>query len=182
VKYRIVNPYNKLPEISFGKFYVDGNYVDGSPSVTKNNWLGVVMEKGTNEDALKSKLEKPLRVIPVIAQSAEDAYHLVLKNTGAVLPKRDTLDERIINDVTNRTGRFIDVQGGFPHGTDYALTVNAWPELKSQPAPADIDKDGMPDQWEKKHGLDSANPKDASLYTLSKQFTNIEVYINSLVP
>ena len=31
----------------------------------------------------------------------------VLKNAGAVLPTRDTLDERIINDVKNGTGNFI---------------------------------------------------------------------------
>jgi len=181
VKYRIVNPFNKLPEISFGKFYVDGNYVDGSPSVSKNNWLGVVMDKGSDADAMKSKLQKPLPVMPVNTQRAEDAYQLVLKNVGAVLPKRDSLDERIINDVKNRTGKFIDVQGGFPHGTDYHVTVNAWPGLKSLPAPTDKDQDGIPDQWEKNNGLDDSNPKDATLYSLSKQFTNIEVYINSLV-
>ena len=50
--------------------------------------------------------------------------------------KRDTLDERIINDVKNRTGKLIDVQGGYPHGTEYEKTVNAWPNLKSMPAPA----------------------------------------------
>ena len=182
VKYRIANPYSRLPGIPFGKYYVHGNYVDGSPEVTENNWLGVVMDKGTDTDAIKSKLQKPIRAIPVNSQRAEIAYRLVLKNTGAVLPKRDTLDERIINDVKNRTGGFIDVQGGFPHGTDYNQTINAWPALKSLPPPADKDRDGMPDEWEEKNGLDQTNPNDASFYKLSKYFTNIEVYMNSLVP
>ena len=181
VKFRIVNPFSKLPEIPFGNFYVDGNYIDGSSDVSQNNWLGVVMDKGTPADALKAKLINPIPVIHVTTQSAEDAYQLVLKNVGAVLPKRDTLDERIINDVINRTGRLIDVQGGFPHGTEYSQTVNAWPGLKSIPAPTDNDKDGMPDEWEKKNGLDQADSKDASFYTLQKHFTNIEVYLNSLV-
>jgi hypothetical protein len=114
-------------------------------------------------------------------QSAEDAYNAVLKNAGAVLPKRDTLDERIINDVKNRTGRFIDVQGGYLHGTAYELTVIAWPSLKSVPAFADSDKDGMPDDWEKKNRLDPNDPADAAGYKLDKIYTNIEVYINSLV-
>jgi hypothetical protein len=72
------------------------------------------------------------------------------------------------------------VQGGFPHGTDYELTVNAWPYLKSLPAPADTDKDGIPDEWEKKHGLNPGDINDASQYKLDKFYTNIEVYLNDI--
>ena len=75
----------------------------------------------------------------------------------------------------------IDVQGGFPHGTAYEATIHAWPTLQSLPAPADADRDGMPDEWEKKNGLNAGDPSDASSYSLSKLYTNIEVYINSLV-
>jgi hypothetical protein len=101
---------------------------------------------------------------------------------GAILPKRDTLDQRIINDVRNRLGRLIDVQGGYSHGIPYGETMNAWPSLKSATPPADTDKDGMPDEWEKKNGLNASDATDASTYNLHKDFTNIEVYINSLVP
>jgi hypothetical protein len=177
---KIVNPYNKLPAIPFGKFYVDGNYVDGSPEVTANNWLGVTMNNGTEADAVKAKLDVPFTAAGIKTSLASDAYNDVLKNAGAVLPARDTLDERIINDVKNGTGNFIDVQGGFAHGTAYELTVNAWPTLKSLPAPLDTDKDGMPDEWEKKKGLNINDAGDAAAYTLSKQYTNIEVYLNSL--
>lgn len=179
-KARIVNPYKKPPSIPFGKFYVDGNYVDGSPEVTADNWLGVTMNNGTAEDATASKLEKPFPVVEIKNESANDAYLSVLKFAGASY-KRDTLDERIIKDVKNRTGKFIDVQGGFPHGTDYELTINAWPELRSLPALMDTDKDGMPDVWEKKHGLNPNDAGDASSYKLSKTFTNIEVYLNGLI-
>jgi hypothetical protein len=181
VKYRIANPWNKPPSISFGKWYVNGNYVDGSPSVTKNNPDGVNLEKGTSDDKKILLTDQPFPSMEIETQSAEDAYNAVLKNAGAVLPKRDTLDERIINDVKNRTGRFIDVQGGYPHGTAYELTVIAWPSLKSVPAFADSDKDGMPDDWEKKNRLDPNDPADAAGYKLDKIYTNIEVYINSLV-
>lgn len=91
------------------------------------------------------------------------------------------MDERIVNDVRNRTGRFIDVQGGFPHGTAYVLTTRAWPALQTLPAPADKDNDGMPDDWEKQQGLDATDPSDAAQKKLHKQYTNIEVYINTLV-
>ncbi len=178
---RIVNPYNKLPAIPFGKFYVNGNYVDGSLEVTANNWLGVTMNNGTEADAAKAKLDLPFTAFGIKTSLASDAYKEVLKNAGAVLPTRDTLDERIINDVKNGTGRFIDVQGGFVHGTAYELTLNAWPTLNALPAPIDTDKDGMPDDWEKKNGLNINDAGDAAGYTLNKQYTNIEVYLNSLI-
>ena len=104
-----------------------------------------------------------------------------MKSAGASF-KRDTLDERIINDVKNRTGFIIDVQGRYPHHSPFEMTVNAWPDLRSLPAPADTDKDGMPDDWEKKNGLNQRDPADASQNKLDKHYTNIEVYINSLLP
>jgi hypothetical protein len=91
------------------------------------------------------------------------------------------MDARIINNVINRTGKIIDVQGGYPHHTAFELTTNAWPVLKSEPAPVDTDKDGMPDEWEKKNGLNANDAADASANKLHQQYTNIEVYINSLI-
>ena len=155
--------------------------MDGSPRVTNNNWLGVVMDKGTDADAAASKVETPFAAEAINTQTATEAYNLVLKNVGAILPKRDTLDQRIINEVKTRTGRMIDVQGGYPHGTDYSLTVNAWPALKSTPAPSDADQDGMPDSWEEKNKLNPKDPSDASKVSTVSGYTNIEAYINSLV-
>jgi hypothetical protein len=39
-----------------------------------------------------------------------------------------------------------------------------------------------PDAWEKKHNLQPTEAADAAQYTLHKRFTNVEVYLNSLVP
>jgi len=181
-KGRVVNPYKKPPSIPFGKFYVNGNYVDGSPDVTNNNWLGVTMNDGTDADKEQAKAITPFAFAIVPTQTAIEAYSAVLKYAGAIFPVRDTLDQRIINDVRNRTGRIIDVQGGYLHGTEYNLTVNAWPTLKSSAAPKDSDKDGMPDSWEIKKGLNNADASDATKHKLDKNYTNIEVYLNSLVP
>jgi len=178
---RILVPYKKEPTIPFGKFYLNGNYADGSPAVSNDNSAGVIMNNGTAADKATALVKQAFPAVTVMTQTAEDAYALVLKNVGAVLPKRDTLDERIISEVKNRTGRVIDVQGGFPHGTAYELTVNAWPALVSLPAPPDTDKDGMPDEWERKNGLDPNDAGDASSCKLDKNYTNIEVYINSLI-
>ncbi|HYC28437.1 MAG TPA: pectate lyase, partial [Chitinophagaceae bacterium] len=128
-----------------------------------------------------AKLDEPFTAMPVTMQPAEDAYRSVLKQAGAIFPARDTLDARIIKNVIDRTGNFIDVQGGFAHGTPYEQTMKAWPALKSLPAPPDADQDGMPDAWEKKHGLNASDASDATANKLDKHYTNIEVYINSLI-
>jgi len=181
VRYRVVNPWSKPPKIPYGKFFVDGNYVDGSYEVSKNNWLGVQLGEKNGDDPALAKAAAPFATVPVTTQNAAAAFELVLSQVGCSLPARDTLDERIINDVKHRKGRFLDVQGGYPHGTEYAATVNAWPALKSLPAAPDKDQDGMPDDWETKNKLNPADAKDAAAYTLDKQYTNVEVYINGLV-
>jgi pectate lyase len=181
VKFRVVNPGKREePFIGFGKYYVDGNYVDEANDVSKNNWLGIHMGNGgTDTDKKEAVIDKPHPATPITVQTAKDAYDAVLSYVGASF-RRDTLDERIINDVKNRTGRFIDVQGGFPHGTEYEATVKAWPALRQLPASADSDKDGMPDDWEKKKGLNPADAGDASKISLHPFYSNIEVYINEL--
>jgi pectate lyase len=183
VRARIVNPNREQTRsIPFGKYYVTANYVDGAEDVTKDNRLGIHLgNDGTEADKKLAVMETPFDAETLPLQTATAAYEQVLKNAGALFPKRDTLDQRIINDVKNRIGRIIDVQGGYPHGTAYEISRSAWPLLRSQPALADQDKDGMPDEWENKNGLNQSNAEDASLFTLSKSYTNIEVYINSLV-
>ncbi|WP_220699410.1 pectate lyase family protein [Pelobium manganitolerans] len=181
VKTRIVNP-SYLKGTGMGKFYVAQNEVADFPEVSANNVLGVHLDKGFTDDDKASVLQsQPFGAIAIPQESALKAYENVLKNAGAVLPKRDTLDQRIIKQVKERTGKIIDVQGGYPHGTSYEISKKAWPVLKSLPAPLDNDKDGMPDDWERKMKLDPTK-NDSHLFSLDQNYTNIEVYINSLVP
>jgi hypothetical protein len=180
VKSQVVNPY-KTNSIPYGKFFIHGNYMDGNEAVTSDNWLGVTMEKGNAEDATHSKVSTPFTTMDVNTQTALDAFALVIKNAGDVFPVRDTLDKRILRDVENSTGKLIDVQGGYPHGTPYEISKHAWPVLKSLPPLPDVDFDGMPDEWERQHGLDPNVANDASGYTLSKEFTNVETWLNGLV-
>jgi pectate lyase len=178
VKNRIVNP--SKGTAGTGKFYVAGNFVNEAEDVTSNNDLGVHLDK--NSTVLKKQqalVKSPFEVINLPEKSAVLAYADVLKWAGASF-SRDTLDQRIIKNVKNRTGKSIDVQGGFKHGTAYDETKNAWPKLKSKKPKKDSDGDGMPDAWERKNGL---NPlvNDASLKSLNVGYTNIEVYINQLI-
>lgn len=182
VKYRIANPWDsKKAVLPFGKWYVAGNYVDEAPDITKENSKGIdIGEKNATINKNDVLVNKAINVIEIPVQTAADAYKSVLESAGASLPVRDTLDQRIINDVKNRTGRFIDVQGGYSHGTAYEQTMNAWPDLKQKAPPPDFDKDGMPDDWEIKNGLNPKSKNDASIYSLNKNYTNIELYINGL--
>ncbi len=183
VQSRIVNPTRTADAANlYGKFYVAGNYVEDDEATTQNNYLGVHADKAaTDQEKQMAIAAKAFPVINLKEQSAQDAYKDVLKYAGAILPERDTLDQRVVSEVVNRTGRFIDVQGGYSHGTVYEKTVKAWPYLKQQPPLMDTDKDGMPDEWEIKNKLNIKDPNDASLYSIHQSYTNIEVYINSLV-
>jgi pectate lyase len=180
VRYRIVNP-SKNETRGFGKFYVEGNYVHGSKEVSKNNLLGIDMGNGgTESDKQIAIVKNPFPTESIKMDSPLDAYYLVSKSVGASF-KRDSLDKRVIDDMWNNKGRYIDVQGGYPHGTAYEKTINAWPFLQSLPSLKDSDNDGMPDHWEIANGLNPNQSSDASTNQLDPIFTNIEVYINSLV-
>jgi pectate lyase len=179
VQTRIANPFNS-DDIPFGKWFIDGNFTEASQPVSNNNWSGVVMDKGTDADAEVARMNVPFVIVATFTQPATEAYQSVLTDAGANY-RRDTLDQRIIRNVKERSGGTIDVQGGFPHGTPYAATVNAWPFLKSAPLPEDSDKDGMPDSWEKKNGLNPGDPSDASQLNAHTSYTNIEMYLNELV-
>lgn len=162
---RIVEPYEP-----YGKFYVEGNYMEGSEQVTKNNWNGGVQ----CDTPLETKLDSEINISKNIQiQSAAEAYKKVLKEAGANL-FRDDVDSRIVKDT--KEGR-ADYKNGIIDSQD---NVGGWPKLKTEPPLKDSDKDGMPDIWEEKNNL---NPEtsDANIYSLDKNYTNIEVYANSLI-
>jgi len=178
IKGMIVQPSTAAPALPYGKFYLEGNYVDGYSAITANNWLGVSMASGTQADTTQAKVTTAFISEPVTTHTAQEAYDLVLQQAGASFA-RDTLDQRIINDVRNRTGKLIDVQGGYPHGTPYAATVNAWPILNTISAPVDTDHDGMPDSYETANGLNSNDPADRSGIA-ANNYTHLENYLNSI--
>lgn len=176
---RIVNP-SVDKNGKHGQFYVAGNSVYKSSETTRNNLKGIQFDK--KADSLSKQnavLKHPFKVLDGKNQSAKKAYKVVLKGVGASY-RRDTLDSRLINDVKKQKGRIIDVQGGFKHGTSYEESKIAWPFLASEKAKVDTDKDGMPDDWETKNKLNPKSADDHQLYNLSKDYTNLEVYINSL--
>jgi pectate lyase len=156
------------------RIFLAGNVMDGNPEVTSNNLKGLI----TAGSFRKEKIDLTHVPVPasfegasVATDSAADAYERVLKFAGAVLPARDSVDQRVVKDVRERTGSTINSPND----------VGGWPELKTAPALADTDKDGMPDEWEAKHKL---NPNDASDGAKpakeGSDYTNLEQYLNEL--
>jgi hypothetical protein len=164
-----------------GWFFIDGNVIESNPEISKNNWDGGVQWKGIDEKTkLKSKLTEPIPFAPVNTTDAQTAFQQVVRNAGASLVF-DTVDKRILREAKSGKETFgTTYEGGGKGIIDSQNDVGGWPELKSSPALLDTDNDGMPDEWELKNKL---NPTLANHneYTMDAGYTNIEVYINSLV-
>jgi hypothetical protein len=179
-QYRIVNPSDPLnPSTGYSKWYINGNYVEGDPQVTADNWNGGVQPDQAPLDSLK--LDNPLPAAPVNTQTAQDAYDTVLAYAGCSFPIRDSADLRVINEVRTGNAPFgASYNGGGKGIIDSQNDVGGWPTLKSLPAPLDSDHDGMPDDWENAHGLNPNDSSDARIVA-SDGYTMIEEYINSII-
>ena len=147
-----------------GALFLGGNWLDGSAEACRDNRLGT----GFDDEAFATA---PHAAPAVQTQSAQAAFDRVLERAGAVFPKRDSTDARIVADVRNRTGRIIR----------YEKELGPWPAYVGGQAPPDSDNDGIPDDWEKAHGLNPNDSADANRIA-ADGYTNLEHYLNSLVP
>jgi pectate lyase len=154
--------------------YAEGNYMEGFPAVTKDNWNGGIdFMNGANET--KNRVHKPFEFPAIKEQTAGEAYPLVVKNAGASLV-RDVIDKRIADEVMKGTAHYGN--GGIINSQN---EVGGWCKLNSLPAPIDTDQDGMPDDWEKQNRLDPNDPSDRNGDINKDGYTNLEVYLNSLI-
>ena len=204
-KSRIVNPTTSCADycgkspggtIEPGKFYITGNYVDGNTTVTNDNWQGVDPDESDKKNLCKAAARWSDGLTALTnEQSALDAYETVLAKAGCSL-HRDAVDLRIVEDVRNGivrngqtvtsstvTGSVTPKKGQISKGglIDTPSDVGGYPDLASKTAPVDTDHDGMPDEWEDANGLDKNNLSDGKICTLDENYTNLEVYLNSLV-
>jgi pectate lyase len=144
-------------------FYVRGN-------IGPHRYLGSQPQSDTvSPEGRPWMVDEPFRAPRARTTTAAAAYREVLRHAGAVVPHRDAVDRRVVRDVRLRTGRIID---------DPA-EVGGWPRLPSARPRADRDRDGMPNRWERRHGLrprvdDSARDRDRD------GWTNVEEYLNAL--
>ena len=175
VKNRLVEPWTSCDNCThkYGgsvvapKIYLAGNTMAGSAEVTADNWKGSSQPKSVAGVSTRwTDGMAPLKN----EQTADRAYETVLAKAGCSL-HRDAVDERIISDVKNGTGKLINTQ----------TEVGGWPELQSAQRPVDTDYDGIPDAWESEFGLDPKDSNDARKISLVTGYTNLEVYMRHLV-
>lgn len=160
-----------------GKFYLQGNYMFGSEHVTKDNWFGSTVQT----DQVKA-LERWTDGLTSLAveQTAEEAFETVLTKAGCSL-HRDAIDARIANEVRTGTATCKGSNGSQGGLIDHPSDAGGYIEYASTAAPKDTDRDGMPDEWEVAHGLNPNLASDGKATTLLPPYTNLEVYLNSLV-
>ncbi len=208
IAHRILKPEARRarpPVDDYGRAYVEGNIVEGNLGVTADNWDGGVQVESIADPATilpKIRAAEPYPHAFLKIRPAGEAYRHVLAHAGATLPRRDAVDERVIEMV--RTGKVTAKAGedvaeslggvGYNETTIRAIVrqiengiitdpsqVGGYPAYAGTPY-IDSDSDGMPDDWERRHGLDPNNPADASADNNGDGYTNIEDYINGLDP
>lgn len=181
---RIVNPTTSCTYCSTdghvvpGKFFVNGNFVNGFEAVSADNSKGVEPDdKSQLSECLSDKRWTDGLTKLSNEQTAEEAYVSVLEKAGCS-KVRDAIDERIVASVKAGNGSIINSQeevGGWPEYSNYNPTTG-----ENEIYPEDSDNDGIPDDWEVANGLNPNSFLDGNKTTLQAPYTNVEVYINSL--
>ena len=97
------------------------------------------------------------------------AFDQVLASAGASLA-RDAVDQRIVDEVLNQTGAFIDSQD----------EVGGWPDLDPGVVRLDTDRDGMSDDWENLQGLNPFDASDRNNDSDGNGYTELEEYLHAL--
>ncbi len=162
-----------------GQWYLSGNIMNGNTALTTDNLAGLDLAAlPSDADRAFAKSAAPFPIDPALpAQSATDAYDAVLANAGAILPRRDAVDARVVQET--RTGTATGT-GSIGNGIiDNPAGVGGWPVYIAGAVPPDADHDGMPDAWETAHGSNPNDENDRNIITATG-YTNLENYLNSI--
>ncbi|MFT3787879.1 MAG: hypothetical protein QM770_17195 [Tepidisphaeraceae bacterium] len=179
------------------------NWAGGVQFADAEDIKGMSFEEYTKQYVDKSRATEPFPMAPMSILSAQEAYDYVLANAGATLPKRDAVDARVVEMVRTgnvrertlapdlfsklkvppyddkKTQELIDgIKMGF---ITEPSQVGGYPEYKGEPY-KDSDADGMPDDWETAHGLNSNDASDASIDLAGDGYTSIEKFIFGMDP
>ncbi len=197
---------NKIQKGTMGLFYIKGNYMasaqaadydwkgvktDGDKSLTFTDQAGYYGSQGAKLSIkLDDEVDQDVIASTTTTHSADKAFTKVLDYAGASL-FRDEVDARHMEEVRTGTavysgeiGKGIIDKVNDP-GETAVESLPSFPTFTQSVRPSgyDTDGDGMPDEWERANGLNPNNAADGNVYTLDskKWYTNVEVYINSIV-
>jgi hypothetical protein len=158
------------------RIYMTGNVIEDRPKVNADNWTAVVLDP---QDLPRVKSDVPLFESHMTTDSAQQAYESVLADVGANLPKQDAVDARILRDVKKRGHTFVGSKSKLPGIIDSQTDTGGWPTYASAEPPVDSDHDGIPDAWERQHGLNPQDPSDAARDS-GDGYTFLEKYLNQM--
>ena len=174
-----------------GTILVDGERYSKDP----NHMYGsnVTYAERDGVDYVKIKLDEPCPAGDVTTHTAENTYEKVLAYGGASL-YRDDVDSRNMEEVRTGTAVYTGPVTKKPGQLDFindpegeqSESYPSFPKLSSENRAVDYDSDGdgMPDEWESANGLNPNDAADGNAYTLDTEkgwYTNVEVYMNSIV-
>jgi len=145
----------------FASAWFAGNSLNGNE--LPDQWSAVASQRGR-----AARLATPAPAVSIRSDGAAQSYQHVLRFAGASL-KRDPVDERVVEGVRARTGRLLDSQDD----------VGGWPALAAGTPWRDSDGDGIPDDWERSHGLNPRDPRDGARIG-SDGYSNLEHWLNEL--
>ena len=188
------------------RYYITGNMIDGN----SKNWDAVTYDKNATyvingkhhtpdpnhfygdvtyskntagTDCVQMELTNPTDYGTVTTHNAQTAFNKVLDYAGASL-HRDNVDARYMKEAKNGTATYSGSVTGKPGRIDLVSDVNGYTEENfgtgNRPNGFDTDKDGMPDEWEQLNGGD-LNPNEYTLDSQNRWYTNLEVYLSSIV-
>ncbi|MFD0990039.1 polysaccharide lyase family 1 protein [Mariniflexile jejuense] len=129
-------------------------------------------------------VDKPFFESYVSTQSAKAAYKNVLSDVGATQPFFDKHDTRILEETLKGTYSFKGSKSGLAGMIDTENDAGGFPEFKSETRPEnwDTDHDGLPNWWEKAHGLNENSAKndfsDANNDDDKNGYTQLEEYLH----
>ena len=190
------------------RYFVDGNQIDGVDkgqeafnyddgtyiingqrcSPDPKHYYGdtvAYVQNAVGTDCVRIFLEEPTATGDVTTHSAATAFDKVLSYAGASL-YRDDVDDRYDEEARTGVAFYYGSVTEKPGRIDKVSDVEGYTEADfgtgTRANGFDTDKDGMPDDWETENDLNT-NKNDANAYTLDpkKMYTNLEVYLNSIV-
>src|SRR6185436_8058811 len=121
--------------------FIAGNARPGSDSSWGTDWSTVQSGWKSRGAPVQYRAPRRFETASITVGDSQRVMADVLAGAGATLPRRDSVDMRVVQDVRSGTGSIIDSP----------RQVGGHPRYAGGPVPPDGDGDGMPDAWERQH-------------------------------
>lgn len=166
----------------FSKIHESGNKLDSDRDTVID---GVTVGGSTYFRGGLTRYAQPFDVDgAAVPDTADAALERTLAYGGANWWNRSPIDQRIVDSVRTVSGRIVNDLSSSPHASEWAALMAQRPDAQGvapfvRPAGWDTDRDGMPDAWEERHGLNPAVANHNDDFD-ADGYTDLEEYLNEL--